>query len=88
MDASAQIEFDGKTLTLAQLGPYSESTDLSAIRKPKHVRQDAWNFFAANKEQFDTIYDKLVKLRHQIATKIRLQKLCRAWLCEHEPRGL
>ena len=25
--ASAQIEFDGKTLTLAQLGPYSESTD-------------------------------------------------------------
>ena len=30
--ASAQIEFDGKTLTLAQIGPYAESTD-RAVRK-------------------------------------------------------
>ena len=30
--ASAQIEFDGKTLTLAQLAPYAESTDRE-IRK-------------------------------------------------------
>ena len=30
--ASSQIEFDGKTLTLAQMGPYAESTDRS-VRK-------------------------------------------------------
>ncbi|MEK4231026.1 M3 family oligoendopeptidase [Solibacillus sp. FSL H8-0538] len=65
--ASAQIEFDGKTLTLAQLGPYSESTD-RAIRKA--ARDTSTNFFAQNGEKFDTIFDQLVKLRHEIATKL------------------
>ncbi|MER1958004.1 MAG: M3 family oligoendopeptidase [Solibacillus sp.] len=65
--ASAQIEFDGKTLTLAQLGPYAESTD-RAVRKA--AREVSANFFAENQEQFDTIYDQLVKLRHTIATTL------------------
>ena len=65
--ASAQIEFDGKTLTLAQLGPYSESTD-RAVRK--QARETSANFFADNKEKFDSIFDQLVKLRHQIALKL------------------
>ena len=65
--ASAQIEFDGKTLTLAQLGPYGESTD-RAVRKA--ARETSANFFAKNEEKFDEIYDKLVKLRHQIATTL------------------
>ena len=62
--ASAQIEFDGKTLTLAQLAPYSESTD-RAVRKA--ARETSANFFASNVEKFDTIFDQLVKLRHKIA---------------------
>ena len=65
--ASAQIEFDGKTLTLAQLGPYSESTD-RAIRKA--AREVSANFFASHKETFDDIFDQLVKLRHEMATKL------------------
>ncbi|MEG0472976.1 MAG: M3 family oligoendopeptidase [Solibacillus sp.] len=65
--ASAQIEFDGQTFTLAQLGPYMESTDRS-VRKA--VREASANFFAGNKEQFDSIYDQLVKLRHEIATTL------------------
>lgn len=65
--ASAQIEFDGKTLTLAQLAPYAESTD-RAVRKA--ARETSANFYATNKENFDTIYDNLVKLRHEIATKL------------------
>ncbi len=65
--ASAQIEFDGKTLTLAQLGPYGESTDRE-VRKA--ARETSANFFAKNEEKFDEIYDKLVKLRHQIATTL------------------
>lgn len=65
--ASAQIEFDGKTLTLAQLAPYSESTD-RAVRKS--AREASFNFFAEHKEKFDGIYDELVKLRHEIATTL------------------
>ena len=65
--ASAQIEFDGKTLTLAQLGPYGESTNRE-VRKA--ARETSANFFAKNEEKFDEIYDKLVKLRHQIATTL------------------
>lgn len=65
--ASAQIEFDGKTLTLAQLGPYAESTERE-VRKA--AREASADFYASNKEKFDQIYDDLVKLRHEIATKL------------------
>ena len=65
--ASAQIEFDGKTLTLAQLAPYGESTD-RAIRKV--ARDTSANFFAENGEKFDELYDQLVKIRHEIATTV------------------
>lgn len=65
--ASAQIEFDGKTLTLAQLAPYTESTD-RAIRKA--AREASANFFAEHAEQFDELFDQLIKLRHEIATTL------------------
>jgi M3 family oligoendopeptidase len=65
--ASAQIEFDGKTLTLAQLGPYAESTDRS-VRKS--AMEAAYSFYAENGDTFDRIYDDLVKVRHEIATKL------------------
>ncbi|HWK22580.1 MAG TPA: M3 family oligoendopeptidase [Ureibacillus sp.] len=65
--ASAQIEFDGKTLTLAQLTPYGESTDREVRKEAMKARFD---FFNENSEKFDDIFDKLVKLRHQIATTL------------------
>jgi M3 family oligoendopeptidase len=65
--ASAQIEFDGKTLTLPQLGPYAESTDRS-VRKS--AMEAAYSFYADNGDAFDRIYDDLVKVRHEIATKL------------------
>jgi M3 family oligoendopeptidase len=58
--ASAQIEFDGKTLTLAQLAPYREDKD-AAIRKAATDAHAAW--FLAHAEEFDSLYDKLVALR-------------------------
>lgn len=62
--ASAQIEFDGKTLTLAQLGPYTQSKD----RKTRKAANEArFGFFAEHKNDFDEIYQKLVEVRHQIA---------------------
>ena len=65
--ASAQIEFDGKTLTLAQMGPYAESTDRTIRKSAMEATQ---KFYADNGEQFDTIYDELVTLRHEIATTL------------------
>ena len=65
--ASAQIEFDGKTLTLAQLAPYSESTDREVRKQSK---ESAAQFFASHKEELDRIYDDLVKVRHEMAVKL------------------
>lgn len=65
--ASAQVEFDGKTLTLAQLGPYRESTDRE-IRK--QALATSTQFFASNEEKFDELFDKLVKVRHKIAVTL------------------
>lgn len=68
--ASAQIEFDGKTLTLAQMGPYAESPN-RAIRKA--AMEASYQFYALNGEKLDAIYDGLVKLRHEIATTLGFQ---------------
>ncbi|PIC58560.1 oligoendopeptidase F [Sporosarcina sp. P12(2017)] len=65
--ASAQIEFQGEMLTLAQLGPFKESLNRS-------VRKDAMNatadFFASHEDDFDRIFDRLVAVRHEIATTL------------------
>ncbi|TQR20496.1 M3 family oligoendopeptidase [Psychrobacillus vulpis] len=65
--ASAQVEFNGELLTLAQLGPFSESTDRDVRKKATDVR---FNFFQEHEEKFDEIYDQLVKVRHEIAMKL------------------
>ncbi|TFE03682.1 M3 family oligoendopeptidase [Jeotgalibacillus sp. R-1-5s-1] len=65
--ASAEIDFDGKTLTLAQLDPYTESTDRSMREKAVKTKFD---FFNQHAEKFDRIYDRLVKVRHEIALKL------------------
>lgn len=65
--ASAQIDFDGKTLNLSQLGPYQQSTD-RAVRK--EAFEANFGFFKENEEKIDDIYDQLVKVRDQIAKKL------------------
>lgn len=65
--ASAQIEFQGEILTLAQLGPFMESTD-RATRKA--ARLASTSFFVEHEEKFDSIYDELVKIRHEMATRL------------------
>ena len=62
--ASAQIEFDGKTLTLAQLTPYMQHED-RAVRKAAQAASAAW--FMERKDKWDGIYDQLVKLRTKMA---------------------
>ena len=58
--ASAQIPFQGKTVTVAQLGPYKESTDRATRRAALEAEG---SFFDENREQFDALFDKLVKNR-------------------------
>ena len=62
--ASAQIEFDGKTLTLPQLGPYERSTDRAVRKSAMEARA---GFFLAHVEELDEIFGKLVALRDKIA---------------------
>ncbi|MCL2593546.1 MAG: M3 family oligoendopeptidase [Defluviitaleaceae bacterium] len=65
--ASAQIEFDGKTLTLAETGPYFENPDRE-IRKA--IQEATAKWYLSNSEQLDNIFDKLVKLRTEMAKKL------------------
>ncbi|WP_040535757.1 M3 family oligoendopeptidase [Schleiferilactobacillus shenzhenensis] len=62
--ASAQIAFQGETLTLAQLGPYRQSPD-RATRKA--ASEAYWGFFADHEADFDRIYDQMVQVRTKIA---------------------
>ena len=65
--ASAQIPFQGKTVTVAQLGPYKESTDRATRRAALEAEG---SFFDENRQQFDELYDKLVKNRTEQAKKL------------------
>ena len=65
--ASAKIPFDGEERTLSQMAPYTQS-------KNRNIRKDAAKkvaeFCSAHKNDFDEIYDKLVKVRTEIAHKL------------------
>lgn len=65
--ASAQIEYDGKINNLSQMRKYTTSVDRN-IRKEATLKVD--EFLQANEEKIDNIYDKLVKIRHEIALKL------------------
>lgn len=65
--ASAEIEFDGRTLNLSEFGPYAEHSDRDTRRSAAVAVQ---GFMGDNLEKIDDIYDKLVKTRDQIAKKL------------------
>ena len=65
--ASAKIQFDGEEKNLSEMVPYTQSKDrnvrIEASKKVAH-------FFKENKDEFDKIYDGLVKVRPTIAQKL------------------
>lgn len=67
LKASAKIDFEGKEYNLAGLSPIMQSND-------RNVRAKAttafWSFFEENKNEFDSIFDDLVKTRNTIAQKL------------------
>lgn len=67
LKASAKIRFNGQEYNLSSIHIPETSKDRS-IRKA--ASESKWQFFETHKEQFDDIFDKLVKTRHRIARKL------------------
>lgn len=65
--ASAQIPFEGKTLTLAQLGAYKTASD-------DELRLNAWKadgqWYLDNRRELDRLYDELVRIRDGMGKKL------------------
>jgi len=67
LTAGAKITYEGKEYNLAGLGPFHSNEDRN-VRKASYEAR--FNWFSKNSEALDDIYDKLVKLRHKIATTL------------------
>ncbi len=65
--ATAEVEFNGEKMNLSALDAFSENTGRELRKK---AYQAKWNWFAQHEEKFDEIFDKLVKLRTNIAHKL------------------
>ncbi|SEQ16524.1 oligoendopeptidase, M3 family [Ignavigranum ruoffiae] len=62
--ASAAIEYKGQTYNIPGLGKFMQSTDR---QERQTVNELLAQFFADHEEDFDRIYDELVKVRNQMA---------------------
>lgn len=76
--ASAQIEYDGQTYTLAQIMPFHESPDRD-VRKGSMEARAGW--FMAHAEELDTLFDKLVRVRTGIARKLGFENYVELGYC-------
>lgn len=65
--ASAKINFKGENLNLSGLYKYMLSQDRS---ERIEASKAYYNYFEKHEEEFDEIYDNLVKVRHDIAKKL------------------
>ncbi len=65
--ASAQIPFEGEVYTLSQLTPFAQSVNESTRRQ---ATEKITGFYADNEAKFDAIYDEMIKVRTEIATKL------------------
>lgn len=65
--ASASIPFDGEDRNLAGLEPFMESPDREIRKRASEAR---FGWMASKMNDLDSIYDKLVKTRHNMAQKM------------------
>lgn len=65
--AGAKIEFEGKTYTLSQISPLTQSAD-DERRRAAWKAYDTW--FMGQREGLDRIYDQMVKLRDTMGKKL------------------
>ena len=64
--ASAKIEFDGKINNLSQMNVYSNSLDRETRKAAERKRAE---FMESIEDKLDSIYDKLVHIRTNMAKK-------------------
>jgi len=64
---TAKILFENKEHNLAGMGKYLVDQDRS-IREKAHTKY--WSFFEKNQAQLDSLYDDLVKIRHEMSLKM------------------
>lgn len=67
LTASAEIEYKGETYNLSGLSAFQQSPDRE---ERQSVTALLSNFFESHQDEFDRIYDELVKTRHQIALEL------------------
>ena len=67
--ASAQLEFQGQSYNLPEIGKFREDSDRQVRFGSVEV---TWNWFTENREALDRIYDEQVKLRTEMAHKLGL----------------
>ncbi|MCX7877248.1 MAG: M3 family oligoendopeptidase [Ignavibacteria bacterium] len=67
LKATAKIFFDGEEKNLTALIPYMESENRQTRKAANEAK---WKFYSEHSEEFDYIYDQLVKVRHNIAIKL------------------
>lgn len=65
--SSSQIEFRGETLTLSQLGKHLVSPDRQTRKEANEAK---YSFFRENEAAFDDVYDRMVRVRHEMALKM------------------
>jgi len=65
--ASAKFEFRGETLTLSEMAKFNEHTDRAVRHEANQLR---WGWFGEKREEFDELFDKLVRLRQVMAEKL------------------
>lgn len=68
--ASAQIDFDGKKLSLTEFGKYMIDSDRNVRKNASLAVQ---GFMGENLDKIDTIYDNLVKVRDKMAKQLGLK---------------
>lgn len=66
--ASANINFEGKIRNLSGLSPFMLSEDRNIRIKASKAY---YNFFEENEDKFDELFEKLVKVRTDIAKKLK-----------------
>lgn len=65
--AQAKIEFDGETYNLSSIAPVELSSDRNLRQKASAAK---WSFYASHAGTMEDIFDKMVKLRHEISQKL------------------
>lgn len=67
LKASAQIEFDGKIYNLSSISPFIQSDNRETRKKAFNAKM---KFYLDNEQEFDRIFDELVKVRNQMAKQL------------------